>query len=220
MLNRVLALLDTRICTRSPEHDLLNDKQVLRLNASKYPQVHMKSRQEKDSSHSLSAPRSQQVARLDLRNVWATKASQEAEYKKQPLWLARPGMPPTAGRSRGILQRGRSARRSANTGRRVSFAVDTKGGSGCPGEALPPSKGRTNRIMNRHHRQHSTLAPPSEALAPHWQFTQQTLPVPKGDLRNQAQTPSSPDACMQVRPTSVPKQVPQPWVDDNMWVGL
>jgi len=287
MLNSVLALLDTRTCTRSPGHDLRNDfavatvstrrsrdtaglaplwnaigcwtpelerhadgwfemsgatalddvvkygltepfldhlglKQMPRLKASKYLRAHVKSRQEKDSSHSLSVPRSEQVSGLDLRNAWPKKTSQEAEYKKQPLWLGRPGMPPTAGRSRSRLRRGRSSRQSANTGRRVSFSVDTKGGSGCPGDASPPSNGRTNRIMNQHHRPHSTPAPPSEAfgqaslaLAPHWRFTQQTLPVPRGDLRIQAQSPSSPYVRMQTCTTSALKPVPQPWVDDD-----
>jgi len=121
--------------------DHLELKQVLRLKASEYLQARMRCDlhastccREKDSSQSPSEPRSEQVARLDHKDLVATEASQEAEYKKQSLLLARPGMQPTAGRSRSMFRQDRSSRRSDSTGCRVSFSADTKGSSGCPGD--------------------------------------------------------------------------------------
>jgi hypothetical protein len=83
--------------------------------------------------------------------------------------------------------------------------------------------------MNRHHRQHSTSAPPAEAfgqtslaLAPPWQFTDeafgralQMLLVLKESLLIQAQ-PSGPHACTQACLTSEPKQVPQALAVDSI----
>jgi len=176
--------------------DHLELKQVQRLKASKFLQARMMSSQEKDSSHP-SAPGSKKAAvkRLDLRSVEATQASQKAESQNQLWWLARPGMPPVARRSSSILRRGRSSSRSASTGSRVSFSVDTKGGSGCPGDKSPPSKGRAcrnhSRTRNQRHRQHSTPVLP-------FQTSRQTSPA---------------------RLTSVPLQVPQArfaWLDDSI----
>jgi len=205
--------------------DHLQLQQVPRLKANKYFQTSMKSSRKKDSSHSPSASRSrcEQVACLSLTAVAdATTVSREAEDKKQTLWLARPGTP-TAGRSRSILRRGRSSGRSASTGSRVSFSDSTKGGSGCPGDASPRSKGATNKAMDQHHRQHVTPAPPSEAFgrtllasAPPLQLARLTLPGPKQNPRIHAQTPSGPHARTQIREPPLPKQVSQAFVADGI----
>lgn len=206
-----------------PFLDHLELKQVPRLKASQYLQARMKPWQARVSDRSLSASRSEQVAHFDLRDVEATMVSHEAKDKMHLLWLARPGLPPTACRGSSIIRRGRPKRRSATTGSRVSFSIDTKGGRGCPGDASPPSRGRTNMTRDRHHRQHSTSEPPFEAFGrSSLNSTRHSLPGPKGNPRICGHVPSGPHAHPQAPPRSVPKQVPNAWdssIAGALWLG-